>query len=548
MYQVKLCLDGVPMHLWAPDITERIISRTCTLELVEIDLVHPVEAGDMRVNLLWAWTPNPSRIHKRVWVTITRQTRDPLLESITISETPPEHWQQEVKHPVLFHIEEIHDYTAAAVDLRNPKSCRPATRTLPPWHLGVLDGERAPPRLFENFPHHPHPPRTFTFRQGRAEGVEDNTAAFQREARDQGSRTVRDAIGRDGGRRQEEGHRDRRRDDRDDRRGRNRRYNSDHPDDLRHEGRRDDDNDDRDNGGRDVAHGRGGVRGPDVNFKRERTHSPRARDRGDTGRRDGQRHQANCGGKDNGANDRDMGNPPPAVLNPVMMAPARVIQPSLPPRNKGPLLPLRRPRVEKGNEAWSAATIPAARVFTHINEAITAASVEGALQQILVAAGVAVVLDKLTAPPSATPSLLEDQVRPMTPTASLTANDAPTKQLPALSAEYNAVTSLFEAMSVNEQLSPEPLHQATPTPLTPTTMDGDDEVIFESAQVTPTPPCALFKELPPAILSTPQVLIDHAGELQMPNSLADRAGDLQMPTVAAATLGEGRRRSPRLAQ
>jgi hypothetical protein len=70
MYQVKLCLDGVPMHLWAPDITERIISRTCTLELVEIDLVHPVEAGDMRVNLLWAWTPNPSRIHKRVWVTM----------------------------------------------------------------------------------------------------------------------------------------------------------------------------------------------------------------------------------------------------------------------------------------------------------------------------------------------------------------------------------------------------------------------------------------------------------------------------------------------
>lgn len=65
-----------------------------------------------------------------------------LSTSITISETPPEHWQQEVKHLVLFHIKEIHDYTAAAVDLRNPKSCRPATRTLPPWHLGVLDGER----------------------------------------------------------------------------------------------------------------------------------------------------------------------------------------------------------------------------------------------------------------------------------------------------------------------------------------------------------------------------------------------------------------------
>lgn len=93
MYRVKLCPDGVPMHLWAPDIAERIISRTCTLELVETDLVHPVDAGDTRAISLWAWMPNPSRIDKRVWVTITRQTRDPLLESVTISETPPEHWQ-----------------------------------------------------------------------------------------------------------------------------------------------------------------------------------------------------------------------------------------------------------------------------------------------------------------------------------------------------------------------------------------------------------------------------------------------------------------------
>lgn len=129
MYRVKLCLDGVSMHLWAPDIAERIISRTCTLETVETDLVHPVDAGDTRVISLWAWTPNPSRIHKHVWVMITRQIRDPQLESVTISERPPEHWQQGVKHPVLFHIEEIHDYTVAAVDLRNPKSCRPASRT-----------------------------------------------------------------------------------------------------------------------------------------------------------------------------------------------------------------------------------------------------------------------------------------------------------------------------------------------------------------------------------------------------------------------------------
>lgn len=71
------------------------------------------------------------------------------------------------------------------------------------------------------------------------------------------------------------------------------------------------------------------------------------RDRGD-GKR-GERAIKQAAAARRRANDRDMGNPPPAVLNPVMMAPARVIQPSLPPRNKGPLLPLRRPRVERNN-------------------------------------------------------------------------------------------------------------------------------------------------------------------------------------------------------
>ncbi|EEC81137.1 hypothetical protein OsI_24033 [Oryza sativa Indica Group] len=320
MYRVKLCLDGVPMHLWAPDIAERIISRTCTLESVETDLVHPVDAGDTRVISLWAWMPNPSRIDKRVWVTITRQTRDPLLESVTISETPPEHWQQGVKHPVLFHIEEIHDYTAAAVDLRNPKSCRLATRTLPPGHLGVLDGQRAPPCLFENFPHHPPTPTTYAFRQGRAEGVEDN-AGLAREPHDQGSRTAREAAARDGGWRQHDGDRDRRREDHDGRRDdrdvrrnadrrreRRGRYNNDHPGAGHGPGWRRDDDDDEERGhGRDVAQGRGGLREPDVHFRRERTRSPRARDRGGNDRRDGRRRQDDICEEpgDLGGGDRD---------------------------------------------------------------------------------------------------------------------------------------------------------------------------------------------------------------------------------------------------
>ncbi|BAT01751.1 uncharacterized protein [Oryza sativa Japonica Group] len=402
---------------------------------------------------------------------VARQTRDPLLESITILEMPPEHWQQGVKHLVLFHIEEIHDYTAVAVDLRNPKSCRPVTRTLPSWHLGVLDGERPPPRLFEYFPHHLPPPLTYTFRHGRAEGVEDNDAALQQEARDQGSRTVRDAIDRDGERLHGEEHRDRRHDSRDNRggqdrrRGRNRRYNNDHPDDdLHHGGQRDNDyDDDRDNRGRDVTCGRGGIRGLDVNFRCERTRSPRARDRGDTRRRDGRRHQAGCGDKEDRDNDCGNGDSPQAALTPTVAASssARNAHLTSPPFDKGPLLPPRRPHDGAGYEARSAASIPAARVFARINEAVAAASAEGALRQMLVTAGVAVALDKLAAPvaldkPAANAAVPSPMVTAMASLATISSTTrkllpiaSTEKTLLSLNAECAAAPTLQDALATN---------------------------------------------------------------------------------------------------
>ncbi|EEE68845.1 hypothetical protein OsJ_27635 [Oryza sativa Japonica Group] len=377
MYRVKLCLDGVSMHLWAPDIAERIISRTCTLETVETDLVHPVDAGDTRVISLWAWTPNPSRIHKHVWVMITRQIRDPQLESVTISERPPEHWQQGVKHPVLFHIEEIHDYT------------------------------------------------TYTFRRGRAEDVDDNTGALARDPHDQGSKTTREdgrRRGDLGGRRDirddrrddarhdldgRHGDRDDRRDDarRRDRKGK---YNNDHPDADRGRGwRRDEhDDEDRDNAGRDIARGRPGHRAADANFRRERTHSPRARNRdyGVNGRSDSRRYQGGtCGDKENDNNDRDSGPPPLSfslAVSQTAMAPA---QPQATPLaflgRALPILPPLRPHRTPGIEARSAdmgeAAVPAARVFACINAAIMAATAERVIRNLLVAAGVAVAINEL---------------------------------------------------------------------------------------------------------------------------------------------------------
>lgn len=311
MFRVRLCLDGVPMHAWAADIAERIIGRTCALEQIETDVVHPVESGNTRSIDLWAWTANPSTIPKRMWLGFTKRAKDPNLAPLFAVENPLEHWQRGVRHPVLFHLEEIHDYTAATIDLEGQGSFQPAKRRLPPWSLGVLDGEQVPGRVFEDFPHHPPPPRSVHERLGGRDRDDE-----RREARRPERRSDRDAIdgradrprrGRAarGGRLHDEGDHDDEddwdgeRDDRDGRadrdgrhdrdqggrggRGRRRGSGNDHP----RPWRRNDRDDDRDDRGRDLGRGRDDRRGSDNDYRRERTRSPRRRDRGGANRSGG---------------------------------------------------------------------------------------------------------------------------------------------------------------------------------------------------------------------------------------------------------------------
>uniref|UniRef100_J3MP14 DUF4283 domain-containing protein n=1 Tax=Oryza brachyantha TaxID=4533 RepID=J3MP14_ORYBR len=63
MFKVRLCLDGVPMHAWAADVAERLTGCSCTLEQIETDLVHPVEAGNTRTINLWVWNAGFSSLY-----------------------------------------------------------------------------------------------------------------------------------------------------------------------------------------------------------------------------------------------------------------------------------------------------------------------------------------------------------------------------------------------------------------------------------------------------------------------------------------------------
>ncbi|XP_040384518.1 uncharacterized protein LOC107305206 [Oryza brachyantha] len=145
------------MHAWAADVAERLIGRSCALEQIVTDLVHPVEARNTRTINLWAWAANPSTIPKRVWLGFTNRAKNPQSEELFVQDKPPEHWQRGVRHPVLFHLEEVHDYTVAGVVLTEETTCQPTRRKLPPWSLGVMDGEPTPARAFETFQHHLSP-------------------------------------------------------------------------------------------------------------------------------------------------------------------------------------------------------------------------------------------------------------------------------------------------------------------------------------------------------------------------------------------------------
>nr|TKV98179.1 hypothetical protein SEVIR_9G542400v2 [Setaria viridis] len=142
-YRVRICLDGVPRHAWLPDIVERLVGRHCALQCIDTNLLHP---SDTRGIELWAWMSDPSRIAKVMWLVFTTRSMDGSSSSVQINEVPPERWQRGIKHRVLVHLWEIHDYSAVTTDPHDPDVAvgEPEKRRLP-WYWGVVT--------------HPPPPR-----------------------------------------------------------------------------------------------------------------------------------------------------------------------------------------------------------------------------------------------------------------------------------------------------------------------------------------------------------------------------------------------------
>ncbi|CAN6312864.1 unnamed protein product [Urochloa humidicola] len=170
-YRVRLVLDGVPRHAWQPDIVERLIGRTCALQCIDTNLLHPVDTRGIE---LWAWTADPSRIPKVMWLIFTTGTLEGSSSSVQISEIPPSRWQRGINHPVLIHIWEVHNYSSVTTDPQEPDVAigKPERRRLP-WFWGVKDGDQEPTPAFPPLGH-PPPPRVTGRRDERQEADRRN--------------------------------------------------------------------------------------------------------------------------------------------------------------------------------------------------------------------------------------------------------------------------------------------------------------------------------------------------------------------------------------
>lgn len=108
-YRVRICLEGVPRHAWLPDVVERLVGRSCSMQYIETDLLHP---SDTRSINLWAWTRNPCKIPKRIGLIFTNRAVGDA-SSWQVMDELPSKWQFGTAFQVLVHLDSMEDYTTA---------------------------------------------------------------------------------------------------------------------------------------------------------------------------------------------------------------------------------------------------------------------------------------------------------------------------------------------------------------------------------------------------------------------------------------------------
>jgi hypothetical protein len=152
-YRVRLFLNGIPDHAWTPAIVERLIGHQCTLQYIVTDLVKP---DDTRHIELWAWTPEPRDIPKKVWLAFTHGPAGGSSAVFFDTEPPPAAWYQGNKFAVDIHLSILEDYCAGGRKLAGGDRQSGERQTkLPALRLALRSPERGAAGGALTLPHAP---------------------------------------------------------------------------------------------------------------------------------------------------------------------------------------------------------------------------------------------------------------------------------------------------------------------------------------------------------------------------------------------------------
>jgi hypothetical protein len=115
-YYVRLCLEGLPLHLWSDRFVAAVLGRSCALHFME-------ESSRRRESTeifeLMVWTTDPVAIPLRVWLTVLDADRSGHASPrVVIHRLRPTEPRRGMVYEVLIHVVSVEDTRRIGTDGR----------------------------------------------------------------------------------------------------------------------------------------------------------------------------------------------------------------------------------------------------------------------------------------------------------------------------------------------------------------------------------------------------------------------------------------------
>ncbi|CAO2046085.1 unnamed protein product [Urochloa humidicola] len=141
-FRVRLRIEGVPVHAWSEETVAKVIGPNCAIHYVE---GQSRRRDRTRTYDLWAWSSNPSKIPKRVMLTITDPDREhTAADDVELYYDPPHGIKRALDYKLHVHLDVVEDLSF--LDGRRGREGPPNRKARREflWNYGEMDsrGER----------------------------------------------------------------------------------------------------------------------------------------------------------------------------------------------------------------------------------------------------------------------------------------------------------------------------------------------------------------------------------------------------------------------